>query len=177
MKHSLKTLAAAAILAGTAFAVVAQNAPQPAPAPGGAPHMQRGGDHRMDPAKMQERQQRMAERMAKRLGEFKQKLAITPAQEGAWTAWTTALKPTGPMMQRPDRAEFAKLTTPERIDRMRAMRVARQSEMDKRMDATKVFYGALNAEQKKTFDEQGMRLMGGGKRGMRGGHGGHHGRG
>jgi hypothetical protein len=38
------------------------------------------------------------------------------------------------------------------------------------MDATKTFYATLSAEQKKVFDEQGMRFMRGGKRG----HGGHH---
>ena len=72
--------------------------------------------------------------------------------------------------QRPERGEFAKLTTPERIDRMRALRAQRNAEMDKRMDATKGFYAVLTAEQKKTFDAESLRFLGGGK-------GGHHHRG
>jgi periplasmic protein CpxP/Spy len=109
--------------------------------------------------------------MAQRLAELKQKLAITPAQEGAWTAWTSAIKPTP--HQRPDRAEFVRMTTPERIDRMRAVRAQRNADMDKRMDATKTFYAGLSAEQKKVFDAEGLRFMRGGKRG----HGGRHHRG
>jgi periplasmic protein CpxP/Spy len=58
-----------------------------------------------------------------------------------------------------------KLTTPERIDKMRAMRVQRDTEMDKRADATKAFYATLNAEQKKIFDAEAMN---------RGGHHGEH---
>ncbi len=40
---------------------------------------------------------------------LKQKLQITPAQEGAWLAYVAALKPT--LMQRPSREEFQKLQT------------------------------------------------------------------
>ncbi len=54
---------------------------------------------------------------------------------------------------------------------MREMRAQRMAEMntamDKRGDATKTFYAALNADQKKTFDSQPMGH--GGK-----GHGGRH---
>jgi hypothetical protein len=66
------------------------------------------------------------------------------------------------------------MTTPERLDQIRALRAQRDAEMDKRMDATKSFYSALNAQQKKVFDEQGMRFLRGGKRGHHGHHG-HHG--
>lgn len=111
----------------------------------------------------------MQERMARRLAEFKQKLQLSPSQEGAWTAYIAALKPGG-NGKRVDRAELARLTTPERIDRMRTLRAARAAEMDKRGDATKTFYAALNADQKKVFDAESLHL---GKRGN-GGHGHHH---
>ena len=94
----------------------------------------------------------------------------TPAQEGAWNAWTAAMKPPA-NLQRPNREEMAKLTTPERIDRMRQLRTQRQAEMDKRADATKSFYAALNADQKKVFDTETARF---GHGGPRGGHGRHH---
>lgn len=160
-----RQLIAAALLGAVGLGAVAQTQTPPAGEHRG--HMMQGGRH--DPARMEEFRARMQERMAKRLGELKQKLQITSAQEGAWTAWTTAVTPT--RMQRPDRAEFASLTTPERIDRMRAHRAQRNADMDKRMDATKTFYAALSAEQKKTFDAEGLRFMRGGK----GGHGRHHG--
>ncbi|RZJ26349.1 MAG: hypothetical protein EOO54_03210, partial [Haliea sp.] len=116
-------------------------------------------------------------RMAKHQAELKAKLALTPAQEGAWTAYTAALQPPArDAAQRPDRAamraEFEKLTTPQRIDKMNALRTQRMAEMNtamtKRGDATKTFYAALNADQQKVFDAQRM-----GPRGK--GHGGHHG--
>jgi protein CpxP len=63
------------------------------------------------------------------------------------------------------RAEMEKLSTPERIDKMKALRAQRDAEMDKRATATKTFYAALTPEQQKVFDAQHMR----------GGHGAHHG--
>lgn len=168
MKFAPKQLILAGMLAAIGLTASAQTPPPPpagAPAPG---MMQREGHGRMDSEKMRAR---MQERMAKRMAALKQKLQITAAQEGAWNTFVSALKPTS--MQRPDRrqmrAEFEKMTTPERIDRMRAMRSARMAEMDKRADATKTFYAALTAEQKKTFDEVSARMF------KRGGHRGHHG--
>jgi Spy/CpxP family protein refolding chaperone len=77
--------------------------------------------------------------------------------------------------KRPDRAEMDKLTTPERIDKMHALRTehtaAMNAAMDKREDATKAFYATLNAEQKKVFDAEHAR-MGAHQGGHRGGHGG-----
>ena len=169
MKSLHRHLIAAALLGALGLGAVAQA--QTPPAGDHRGHTTQGGRH--DPAKVEEFRARMQERMARRLGELKQKLQITAAQEGAWTAWTGAMAPA--RMQRPDRAEFARLTTPERIDRMRAHRAQRNADMDKRMDATKAFYAALSAEQKTTFDAEGMRFMRGGKRGGMGGHGRHHG--
>lgn len=182
MKKLHRTLLAAGLCASLGVVAVAQT--QTAPAPATAPQaqqMQRGlhahrGDQ--DPARAEQRRARMQERMAQRLGELKAQLRITPAQEGAWTTWTGAIQPGARNFQRPDRAEFARMTTPERIDRMRALRAARSAEMDKRLDATKTFYGTLSSEQRAVFDAVGMKHMGGGKGrggfGGRDGHGGHH---
>jgi protein CpxP len=162
MKHATKHLIAAALLA-LGFAAGAQ---APATAPAAPPAASAGQGHymghhgRMDPARMQER-------MAKRQERLKQKLQLTPAQESAWTAYVAAMKPPA-NLQRPDRAELAKLTTPDRIDRMKALRNAHLAEMDKRGDATKTFYAALTAEQKKMFDAERPRMRRGGH------HRGHH---
>jgi Spy/CpxP family protein refolding chaperone len=114
--------------------------------------------------------------MAKRHADLKAKLKITGEQEGAWTTFTTAMKPPAAMDQkRPDRAEMDKLTTPERIDKMHALRTEHMATMnaamDKREEATKAFYAALNADQKKVFDAEHAR-MGDRQGGHRGGHGG-----
>ncbi|WP_394788146.1 Spy/CpxP family protein refolding chaperone [Rhodoferax sp.] len=124
---------------GSAAFAAAPDAPPPPPP---------GMGHRHDPAEMREH-------MLKRQAALKAKLNLTAAQEGAWSTFTAALQPPakGP---RPDRAEFDKLTTPERIDKMRALRTERDAEMDKRTDATKVFYAVLTPEQQKVFDANAM---------------------
>jgi periplasmic protein CpxP/Spy len=153
MKRIHKHLFAAGLLATLGFAAMAQPAPMPGPGsmPGHGPMMEHE-HHGFDRARMQERR---AQRMAERLAWMKQQLRITPAQEGAWNAWTASLQPA--RMQRPDRAELDKLTTPERIDRMRTLRNARMAEMDKRAEATKAFYAALSPGQKKVFDTETAR--------------------
>ena len=165
MRHNFRTIVLTGLLAsagiGSAFAQVPPTAtpmpaPQAAPAPGGAPTLQRGPG-RMDPA------QREA-RMQQRFADMKAKLRITPQQEGAWTSFTTAMRPTegaGPRSgQRPDRAEIAKMTTPQRIDFMREMRTRHQAEADRRGDAVKTFYASLTPPQQQTFDAMPMPHMG-----------------
>jgi periplasmic protein CpxP/Spy len=148
---------------------MAQAPAAPQPAPGGTPpaHARMGGH---DTAKMKER---MADRHAKRQAELKAKLQITASQESAWTAFTASMVPPAGM-QRPDRAEFEKLTTPQRIDKMRDLRAQHNAAMDKRADATKTFYAALTPEQQKVFDSNTMRGRGGRGHGEQG-HGRHHG--
>ena len=128
-----KPLLLAGLLAAAGFSAFAQTPPA-APADG-QPRAHRGmGRDQRDPAKMQEF-------MAKRAADLKARLKIEPSQEGAWTAFTTAMKPPADMRQRREavRAEMAKLSTPERIDRMKALRAQRDAEMDKRAQATKDF--------------------------------------
>ena len=134
------------------------------------------GESRMgrhDPAKMQAR-------MARHQAELKVKLKITPAQESAWTTFTTSMQPPARMMnsERPlaaQRAELDALSTPERIDKMKALRTQRMTEMnaemDKRGEATKTFYATLSPEQKNTFDAE-HKKMGGHRGGGRGHHNG-----
>jgi Spy/CpxP family protein refolding chaperone len=101
---------------------------------------------------MQQHMAQMQERMAKRQAEFKQKLQLSPGQEAAWNSYVAALQPSG-SFKRQDRAEFARLTTPDRIDRMRALRADRNAAMDRRGDATKTFYAVLTPNQKTVFDD------------------------
>lgn len=168
---SLHRFALAALLATLGASAMAQGAPASPTAP--SPRSEsRMGKH--DPAKMQAM-------MAKRQDELKATLKITPAQEGAWTTYTAAMQPPAGMHARPtpeQRAEMDKLTTPQRIDKMRDMRAQRMTEMNstmtKRGDATKALYAALTPEQQKVFDADQKKHRG---QGGHGGHGGpgHHG--
>lgn len=163
MKSGFKSLVIAGLLASAGFATNAQPMGQGAggmPMMGASSPMQQGGrmgmSGKMDSAKMQAM-------MTKRLANLKTKLKITAEQEGAWTTFTAAMKPPAAMdHKRPDRAEMDKLATPERIDKMHAMRTERMAamsaSMDKREDATKTFYAALDAEQKKVFDTEHARM-------------------
>lgn len=168
-----RQLIVAAVFAAMGAVAVAQTPPPAGNPPARQERQERMG--RMEPAQMQ---QRMQEHRAKRMAHFRETLQITPAQEGAWSAWT-ASKQRPADWKRPDRAEFERLTTPERIDRMRALRAERATRMDKRAEATKVFYAALNPTQKRVFDvetaHRGRGHGGGGGGGDReGGRGGHH---
>ena len=173
MKPGFKSLLIAGLLANTALGVQAQTMTSPdstKPIPNAlSPRMHEG---RMDPAKMEAM-------MTKRLADLKTKLNITAPQDSAWITFTTAMKPVVRTDHlRPDRAAMDKLTTPERIDKMRALRAQhmteKQAEMEKRADATKTFYAALNADQKKVFDAEHSKMMHrwGDRKGM--GHGSRH---
>ena len=157
--NALHTLCLAAALTCTGAGVWAQ-APMTsaAPAPAASESGASGGHGMMgrhDPAKMQAW-------MAKRQAALKEKLKITPAQEPEWTRFTAAMQPPaggwGQRLTPEQRAEIDKLTTPERIDKMRAMRTQRMADrtaaMDSRGAATKVFYAALSPEQQKAFDAE-----------------------
>lgn len=157
MKPQLrKHLIACALLAGLGLSAHAQTLPTP---PASAPKAEHHHG-KFDPAKR-------AERMNQRLAELKQKLQITPNQEQAWTSFAAAMQPPA-QRARLDRDALSRMTTPDRLDQMRIVREQRNAEMDRRADATKAFYGQLNADQKKTFDSETARMfqhrgMGGGR--------------
>lgn len=136
---------AAALLAwGAVPAWAATDAQAPAAVTAAPAPMSRG---RMDPAQWQQRR-------AERAQALQQKLQLTDAQQPAWDAFQKAMQP--PAHARLDRAELRKLTTPERIDRMHALREQRAAEADQRGQAVKTFYAQLTSEQQKVFDAQAM---------------------
>ncbi|HSW16268.1 MAG TPA: Spy/CpxP family protein refolding chaperone [Ramlibacter sp.] len=151
MKSIRPTLVAAALLAALAGTAGAQTPPaQPGAAATSPAHEHAVKHGRMDPARMQARH-------AERMNQLKQKLQITSAQEGAWNSFVTALAPPA-NVQRPDRDALSRMTTPDRIDQMRALRSQRNAEMDRRADATKAFYAQLAPAQQKTFDDATARI-------------------
>ncbi|MGJ7492666.1 Spy/CpxP family protein refolding chaperone [Variovorax sp. ZT4R33] len=120
--------------------------------------------------------ERMQERRAKHLAELKTKLKLNASQDGAWSTFATAMQPAAPKAPRPDRAaaraEFEKMTTPQRLDRLQARQSERAARFAQRADATRAFYVTLSPEQQKTFDAEAMRHA---SHGLHGGHPGAHG--
>ena len=142
MKSVVKPLLLTGLMAA-ALSTLAQPAPP-----------DRGGPENHE--RMQEQAQRHMERRA---ADLKTKLKLNADQEGAWNQYTAAMKP--PVYTRAQAADFEKLSTPERLDKMRELRKQREAEIDKREHATRAFYATLNPEQKKVFDAHTVRPMGG----------------
>ena len=154
MKTPWKTLLVAGSLTACGLAAMAQMGP-PMDDHAGMFEMHR--EHGMTPEHMQAR-------ITKHLSELKRKLHITASQEPAWATFTAAMKPPAHVaLVPPERAELEKLSTPERIDKMKQLRTQHQEAMkpwmDQRDDAIKTIYGALDASQKKTFDAEHAAMM------------------
>jgi protein CpxP len=99
------------------------------------------------------------EHRAARLSALKEKLKLQPSQESAWNSFASANQPeqrhTGGDRQA-RRAEFAKLTTPQRLDKMLAMSDGRHAKMVERTQAIKTFYAQLTPGQQSVFDAETM---------------------
>jgi periplasmic protein CpxP/Spy len=152
MKPVYKSLLIAAALGAAGFGALAQMGPK-------GDHLEMrhmGSMHHGDTTKM-------AERVNSHLSGLKNKLHITASQEGAWGTFTAAMQSPAKMNAlRPDRAELDKLTTPERIDKMKQLRLQHHetmlTHMNQRDEAVKALYGALNADQKKVLDAEHARM-------------------
>lgn len=148
-----KLIAAALATALTAFAIPgfsqADNAPSPELR---AQHMaQRADHHATSPS---ERQAKMQQRHAERQAALKTTLGITAEQEAAWNAYVARTGPESYTERHAQREDWAKLTTPERLDKMQAHQAERAAAMTRKIDATRSLYSALTPEQQKRFDTQ-----------------------
>jgi protein CpxP len=103
-----------------------------------------------------ERAAHMAERMAERQGRLHEALKLSAAQEPAWAAWSAASKP-GARPARGERGQWAAKSAPERMEMQLEMARKHVAGMETRLAALNTFYATLTPEQKKVFDEQGMR--------------------
>jgi hypothetical protein len=154
---SLAALTGAVCLSATSFA---QDAPASA-SPSAAGH-EHWADH-------------MREHAEARAGRLHDILNIQPGQDAAFQAFITSMKQgEGGLGEPHDMAEMQALTTPERLDRMADRMAKRQAEFQRRADAVRTFYAALDPGQKRAFDAlHGMMRGGrhGGGQGWGGGHG------
>jgi hypothetical protein len=165
MKAPSTLLAGAAALA-LSLPLWAQNAPPsggahtgPHSGPTSASHTGAHPGGHGDHAHRAQTMERMKAGQERRLQELKLKLQLSADQEPAWTAFASAMAlPMQAHHSRPDWAQLALLPTPERIERMKALReqhhAQAQARMDQRAQATRSFYDLLQAPQKKVFDEE-----------------------
>ena len=155
------TVLGIALGAGSTFAApdsqVQASGPQDKPA---RMHKQ----HKHDPAKFKEH-------MEKRQAELHDKLKLTANQEPAWKAFTASMAPAERgQAQRPDRAEWEKLSAPERMEKMLERSKQRQDAMATRLTAVKKFYAQLTPEQQTVFNDSFAKPQRFGHHGHRGHH-------
>jgi hypothetical protein len=160
LTHKLSFGLGLMLAAGLSINALAQNQGMPMqPMPPG-PMMAHGiAPHQMSEQRMAQKQSRRAEHRAKRLQELKVFLQLQGNQEADWSTFSAALQSP---MARPapvNPAEMEKLTTPERIDKMMAMKATRDAQINLRMTATKTFYASLNPQQQKVFDTHASKAM------------------
>ena len=165
MKSIRTTLIATALMAGLTGLALAQNTTAPADN-ARAGRMEKMREHKSE---------HKGECHTQHLAELKTKLNLQAAQEPAWNSFTQSMQHPA-RMARPERASLEKMTMPERLDMMQAMKAQRDAHMQQRTEATKAFYVTLSADQKQVFDQETSRMMkGAGMHAMKhhGGHG-HH---
>ena len=152
-KHYIGGLLALSI-GSMALGAYADTPSAPAAAPAGtsaaapAPVHHRGGPS-------PEMKAKFAAKMEKRQEALHAKLKLTAAQEPAWKTFVDQTKPKQHeegMHQHEDRAAWAKMTTPERMEKFLAGMQTREKFLTDRLDAVKTFYAVLTPAQQKTFD-------------------------
>jgi hypothetical protein len=148
MKSIRTTLMVTALMAGLTGLALAQNT---------TPSADNARVGRMEKIR-EHKSEHKAERHTQHLAELKSKLDLQTAQEPAWNTFTQSMQHPA-RMARPERASLEKMTTPERLDMMQAMKAQRDAHMQQRADATKAFYATLSADQKQVFDQETARMM------------------
>jgi protein CpxP len=120
-------------------------------------------------ASQQERMAKWGEHMAKRQAKLHDALQLTAAQEPAWAAYQSAIKPAAAMGmgEHGDRAAWTTLSAPARMEKMIGMAKQHTAAMESHLAALNTFYAVLTPAQKKAFDAATMH-------GGRGHHGGEH---
>lgn len=185
MKALLNRRQLAATALGTAitalsFAAIAQNTVPAAPLQAPLAATAAPADHhakRHGPQAQAEHQKRFEQAMAERQSRLKDSLQLRPDQESAWKDFIgqTQVKPRASGERLP-REQWAQLSTPQRLDRMEALKAERDAQFKQRNDGIRRFYSQLSPSQQKAFDAQrgmGMGLQHVGHPGHKGpaGHG------
>ena len=92
-----------------------------------------------------------SEFIAKRNAQLHDKLKLSASQEVNWATYTEKTKLSEPM-DKQQWEELAKLPTPERLDRILALKTEHLKKFEARNQAVKAFYSTLTSDQKTIFD-------------------------
>ena len=166
MKRYTRMLAAAALLAwGLSASSLAM-----AEETGGASTEQPAGDEscwEKPGARMRGERGQFIE---KRLETLHTELKLSPAQESAWTAWSSQVKAHVKVAKehRSDWRTLETLPAPDRMEKMLTHAKERLSKLEQDLAATKTFYAALSTEQREVFDKQANLFRPGGRKGKHG---------
>ncbi|GAB3462287.1 hypothetical protein GCM10027321_23830 [Massilia terrae] len=106
-------------------------------------------------------QAKMAQHMKERAQKLHDALQLSAAQEPAWTTFVGAMHPAHPEAKRGEFRGLAQLPAPQRMQKMIELSKQRTARMESRLAALNTFYATLTPQQKKVFDEQTSRGMGG----------------
>ena len=114
-------------------------------------------------AKAGERRAKIQQKRAEDQAKLRDSLKLNAAQQPAWDAFVASRAPEkkGERAGRPDRAAWAGLSAPQRMEKQIAMHKARTTHMESRLSALNSFYAVLTPEQRKTFDAQAQQRKGG----------------
>ena len=124
-KRALMAAALAAAFAGLSATAIAQNTTAAPAAPATTQQAQEGAKEGQRDAKRAERMARMQKHMAERQAALKAELKITAEQEPAWNAFVARTAPEARPARQGPREDWSKLTTPQRLDKMAAMKAER----------------------------------------------------
>lgn len=112
---------------------------------------QHGAKHAGQTMDREQRRARWAARSAARQQTLHDALALSAAQQAAWSSYSAAIKPQ-PRAERIDRAAMAAMPAPQRIEQRLDMARQRMAALQARLAATNSFYAVLTPEQRKVFD-------------------------
>lgn len=94
------------------------------------------------------------EAMAQHHAKLREALKLTPEQDAAWKKLLASEHPMGMDRAQAGKADdWAKLSTPERAERMLERMRSHEAAMSEHVAALKAFYATLSPEQKKIFDD------------------------
>lgn len=145
MSTDFRIAAFASIVAGLLANPAALAAP---PAPGGT-------DEGRAPPPPAFGKEHGAEFLAGRLDTLHTALKLKPEQESAWKKWSDSVRrpPEDWKEKHADATPLAKLTVPERLEKMVAFAKERLARLEERLIETKAFYEVLSPAQRQTFDK------------------------
>ena len=105
---------------------------------------------------VQEQMAKLGEDMARRQAKIHDALQLTAAQEPAWAAYQAAIQPAAGveigMGMHGERAAWATLSAPARMEKMIGMAKQHTAAMESHLAALNTFYALLTPVQKKAFD-------------------------